>query len=302
MTSCPRRRTAFVFRATGRSAASSRAPSRWSCRPPCARVRMCTGSADVGPLEVDQIDLAVKASPITSSARRGSCGRSRCWRPRAGFVSATGERHCSRSPSTRPGSTTSSSRRGRSAARRIPRDPSPSVLTKLLDDDGWQATSRPTLPPIASVSPAVRRRLRAARGVLVAFLNDEHLRYSAAATSAELHPDTAARWEAARSSDVARWHVLAQGVGLTSLPVPRRPPVRDPRGKRRQRPRGDVRRPLARLVARASAPGCSGLIATRVSACPTSANSSSGSSTVPSPRSASRTTTPRCSSRSASHW
>lgn len=105
-------------------------------------------------------------------------------------------------------------------------------LRRLLDDDDVAAELERALAarPLPSPSP-FGEDLADARGVLVSFLDDEHQRYSAAAVpdDDDVHPDTAARWAQVQASDVGRWHVFAPVVGLTSFPVPVRPAVRDPR-------------------------------------------------------------------------
>ena len=179
------------------------------------------GTTGVGPLEVDQIDLAVKAVSerlvrtarfLRTFERLATQDRLRVGDKREALLSFAFDKA---GEYDRP-----RTRSGGCSARRLPRDPeplgpheAPRRRRPAGDLETDLATDHCPVPNPSGMT------FEAARGVLLAFLNDEHLRYSAPTPPSRTRTP-ATRWEAARNSDVARWHVLAHGVGLTSLPAP----------------------------------------------------------------------------------
>jgi hypothetical protein len=190
------------------------------------------GSTEVGPLEVDQIDLAVKAVSdrlvrtalfLRTFEKLATQDRLRVGDKREALLSFAFDKASEYDQLEVD--------KADALLDEFLAIPSPSVVTRLLNDDDAAAKLESALATRSLPSPEpFGDAFAQARGVLVAFLNDEHLRYSATAISTEPHADTTTRWEAVRNSDIARWHSIAQGVGLTSLPAPQMPPVRDPRG------------------------------------------------------------------------
>lgn len=191
------------------------------------------GETPVGPLEVDQIDQAVKgvADRLVRTARLLSTfdelatqNRLRVGDKREALLSFAFDKAGEHDDLDRE------------EADRLLDEfleiPGTRGLTRLLDDDEvaaelQRALAECTLP----VPEPFGEALDEARGILVAFLDDEHQRFSAAALSddAEPHPESTARWQEVRASDVGRWHVFAPTVGLTSFPSPGLPTAREPR-------------------------------------------------------------------------